>query len=225
MAFKGVKPLQTDKWLIESMIWGSWTSLCRISAEASVKLSRMAVKRQQWLLRLLTMQYCVSSHWDSYRWFISPGSSSFQSFLIWHCISHQTLENRKYISSAAAASFSNQNKSVSFLAFSSQRIQIQVFPQIDAVEERRKKEKRKNRTSLDNVLKSNPLKQIPTLKEIYSTARFENEQESTLKGRSEEWQSSSSHSGRERLMKLQAECRKWMNEWMKEWMWQGPNTV
>lgn len=37
-----------------------------------------------------------------------------------------------------------------------------------------------------------PLKRIPTLQEIYSTVQFENEQGSTLKGRLEKWQSSSS---------------------------------
>lgn len=66
------------------------------------------------------------------------------------------------------------------------------------------------RSSLDKVLTANPLKQILTLKEIYSTAQFENEQESTLKRHMGEWQSSSSHSSRECLISWVHD----MNEWM-----------
>lgn len=63
---------------------------------------------------------------------------------------------------------------------------------------------KKKWASLDNVLNVNPLKQIPALREIYSTAQFENEQENTLYGPLEKWRSSSFQ--RRVLHELQAEC-------------------
>lgn len=140
---------------------------------------------------------------SSYWWCISPGSSSFHSFLVWH--SHLTLYfsryRKKYLSFLGEwnSLVSREYKDFSFL--------------IDAV--------KKQRTSLNNVLSANPLDQIPTLKKIYSTAQFENEQESTwhLTGCLKKWQSAIFQ--RKVLYRLQVECTRWMNVCM----WQGPYTV